>query len=594
MLEIMFLIMLCNTNRANALKRGRKPGGYVGLTVALWLLPELLGVILGLAADLGYVAYLLGISCALVGGLISYLVAKNAAPGNYTSPDERLLRENQAQNAALAQPARILLSREKSFVAAMASWEILLNGQSVGLLKNGGQLSLVTEQQHNLLQAKDGLGSSAAPYSFDVPAGGTAEIFFKVNRFLPERSRGLLPPGSSAPRPGAAAIEPSGSRRPAYCTECGSPLLAEAAFCTQCGSRVQALGGPNQTQAQIQTQAISGRAAEARAYARHEAAGAERFWPACLCSALLFFAWLLIYHILPPLTFRWADTGLLHSLSGIYAANILMGAQFAVAAFLIARRRAVAAIAGSLIALCVPLFGLFLHLFDIQGATGLRHGFIYPLLSAVLVCLITWLLSFRRSRPEAGRRGSVASYGLLAGLLPVELYRLLAFLFTSQASSASLLVAALRFLILMPLLFFTPPFLEALCRRPRARLRPYGIGLVWCWLACIGPLLSIVLPIARQSGPVQLAFSLCACAAYGLMLGGKRAGFYLLLASVSVASIAQLLAALYILFDGDQLPLALSALLVAVAALINLLFGWLALRAADKREQARSAQAAWT
>ena len=76
MLEVFALIFLSNVNRKNALERGRKPGGFVALTIILWLGLEFLAIGIGTAAELGLTTYGLAIAMAVIGGLISYLVAK--------------------------------------------------------------------------------------------------------------------------------------------------------------------------------------------------------------------------------------------------------------------------------------------------------------------------------------------------------------------------------------------------------------------------------------------------------------------------------------------------------------------------------------
>ncbi len=77
MLEILFIIFLCKKNATNASLRGRKPAGFVVLTVCLWVGMEFLGGMIGGLADLGAGTYLLALVMAATGGLISYLAAKN-------------------------------------------------------------------------------------------------------------------------------------------------------------------------------------------------------------------------------------------------------------------------------------------------------------------------------------------------------------------------------------------------------------------------------------------------------------------------------------------------------------------------------------
>ena len=90
MLEVFAVISLCRVNRRNALARGRKPGGFIALTIILWIVFEIIGMIVGtiiLGSDNGYLTVLLiALPCAGLGGLISFLIAKNCPQGNYVDP----------------------------------------------------------------------------------------------------------------------------------------------------------------------------------------------------------------------------------------------------------------------------------------------------------------------------------------------------------------------------------------------------------------------------------------------------------------------------------------------------------------------------
>lgn len=88
MLEIFAVISLCRVNRRNALARGHKPGGFIALTIILWIVFEIIGFIIGgVIFNSGYTALLLvGLPCAALGGLISFLITKNLPQGNYVDP----------------------------------------------------------------------------------------------------------------------------------------------------------------------------------------------------------------------------------------------------------------------------------------------------------------------------------------------------------------------------------------------------------------------------------------------------------------------------------------------------------------------------
>ena len=80
MLEILGIILLCNINKKNVVKKGRKPGSFIAITIGLWIGLEIVGAGLGTALQLGLGTYLLAILFAIIGGVISFVIAKNAAP----------------------------------------------------------------------------------------------------------------------------------------------------------------------------------------------------------------------------------------------------------------------------------------------------------------------------------------------------------------------------------------------------------------------------------------------------------------------------------------------------------------------------------
>ena len=87
MLEIILIVLFCKKNAENAAARGRKAGGFVALTIALWLGMEFLGGFIGGFLGLGFGTYLLAIVMALLGGYISYRITKNCKPGDLINPE---------------------------------------------------------------------------------------------------------------------------------------------------------------------------------------------------------------------------------------------------------------------------------------------------------------------------------------------------------------------------------------------------------------------------------------------------------------------------------------------------------------------------
>lgn len=90
MLEVFAVIALCKLNRKNAIARGRRPGGFIALTIILWLVFEFIGAILGIIIfgrnNSTVTVMFVALPCAALGGLISFLCAKYGPKGNYVDP----------------------------------------------------------------------------------------------------------------------------------------------------------------------------------------------------------------------------------------------------------------------------------------------------------------------------------------------------------------------------------------------------------------------------------------------------------------------------------------------------------------------------
>lgn len=97
MLEFLAVFGLCKVNRRNAIARGRKPGGYIALTIVLWIVMEVIGVIVGTvlqyslfgerdSSGLNLFILVIAYGFAGIGALISFLCAKFAPQGDYVDP----------------------------------------------------------------------------------------------------------------------------------------------------------------------------------------------------------------------------------------------------------------------------------------------------------------------------------------------------------------------------------------------------------------------------------------------------------------------------------------------------------------------------
>ena len=86
MLEVFGIMMLCKLNKKNALARGKRPGGFIALTISLWLGLEFIGFIVGALTEIEYGGIIFAYGFAGIGALISFLCAKFGPKGNYVDP----------------------------------------------------------------------------------------------------------------------------------------------------------------------------------------------------------------------------------------------------------------------------------------------------------------------------------------------------------------------------------------------------------------------------------------------------------------------------------------------------------------------------
>jgi hypothetical protein len=81
MLEIIFLVRFVRHLSRVAKAKGRS-GGWGGLGVAMWLGGEILGLIVGGAADAGAGAYLLALLFAAFGATAAHFIVKSLRPAD--------------------------------------------------------------------------------------------------------------------------------------------------------------------------------------------------------------------------------------------------------------------------------------------------------------------------------------------------------------------------------------------------------------------------------------------------------------------------------------------------------------------------------
>ena len=110
MLEIIALILLCRRNAKKAKSRGRKPTGFVFMTIGLWVGLEFIGIFVGTLIGINkgleleeyiYQLYIPAVIMATIGAVLSVVITNNCKKGDYVPP-EAFLQGTPAANANAA------------------------------------------------------------------------------------------------------------------------------------------------------------------------------------------------------------------------------------------------------------------------------------------------------------------------------------------------------------------------------------------------------------------------------------------------------------------------------------------------------------
>lgn len=197
MLEVFLLMTLIRNIKNRTTERGRKPGGFIALAVILWVIPEIIGLCIGIYLEMGYASYLFAAIFVGIGVIISYNVAAHCKEGDYVTPQEQLVRQFTEYYEPLPGEQEVLITREKAFAGAAARYDMVLNGKIVGTIGNGDTLHARTDQRQNILVARLNGGDDLPPFIFQVADGLPADIHFASGRFLPERSTGIVAYGKA-------------------------------------------------------------------------------------------------------------------------------------------------------------------------------------------------------------------------------------------------------------------------------------------------------------------------------------------------------------------------------------------------------------
>ncbi len=219
------------------------------------------------------------------------------------------------------------------------------------------------------------------------------------------------------------------------------------------------------------------------------------------------------------------------------------------------------------------------------------RGTILVAAATVLAALLgAFLLRRKTDRVRTAGAGGIAAGVLLVG----ELVRL-----GIQYNRYLLVMGFLRiFPLLLPIiggalcLFLTVVALRRVCNMRSEDVRLHGLGLAWAWIAAVGCLLGAAglvwfcasASVTMMAYTAQLLLCIVAAAGYLLLLCRRRTGVYLLVIGAGLLLLGQVFSAVASLFYGAGqywTPL-WSCLLGAV----NPLLGWLAVRAADRKDLA--------
>ncbi len=277
-LDIVIGILLAMRNKKIVLARGRKPGGFIALTLVLWFGLEIVGAAIGSLLgwglyDMSSALYLLALAYGMagIGALIAYLAAKSCKPGNYY-PAPPVPYQGMPYGAMpygampygampygavtpvlpkaepLETPAVIDIIRDYSMRGDITSWKFILNEETVGSLGNGAARSVETRQRQNTLRAISEDGRECAPLLFNIESGGHAEIHFMGEGFVPAECKGISPQVFPPP-PAAPAVPPyvPPAPQPVFqpvqaqdtiaCATCGVQISRDSKFCKHCGAK---------------------------------------------------------------------------------------------------------------------------------------------------------------------------------------------------------------------------------------------------------------------------------------------------------------------------------------------------------------------
>ncbi|XCP83686.1 hypothetical protein ABXS75_11415 [Roseburia hominis] len=230
--DVFMVIWLWRLNGRNAIANGQKPGKYQALTLLLWYGLEILGSLLGATlvvmidanANPMVGAYMVGLPGAILGGYISYRLARYAPKGDYhpdysdqpwnpQNPLNPWNRELPGQSNDVAErqasggmiPVQNMSGelQRAEMLSHSATVRIIednrgysggkdaffLNGTPVCMLGPGEEYTFSTRYLHNMITiGRPGRTPSEKEYAvrFIAEAGGYIEVHASTGKLLPE------------------------------------------------------------------------------------------------------------------------------------------------------------------------------------------------------------------------------------------------------------------------------------------------------------------------------------------------------------------------------------------------------------------------
>lgn len=238
MLEIFGIMMLCKANKKLALARGRRPGGYIALTIILCVGMELIGYIVSTALELEYSRYLIVYGFAGIGALISFLCAKFGPKGDYVDPNSVPPVNSFDPNVPSFGTYNVPVDQ-----ASYAPYQNApANQYGMPVASKVNEFGMPVDDQGNFAPVLNQYGVpvdtsiyNAAPVQ-PVPYQNTVPV--QADPFQNAAPVQNIAPFQQAPGSAAAPEADTAATHPNFCGYCGAKLEPGNKFCDSCGAKI--------------------------------------------------------------------------------------------------------------------------------------------------------------------------------------------------------------------------------------------------------------------------------------------------------------------------------------------------------------------